>query len=109
MRAFLFGAVIAAFGCGEAHLGDDYGKKTKAIMEAQAAGATDEQLTLDADDAIRVYMIHRGLKVESTSSQQSSSSTGLGTPSSGMSPGGGEGEGGTGSLQQNGPIRLEAK
>ncbi len=57
MRRLL--ACLILVGCADVHLGDDYGKKTRAVFQAQAdaSGAADSMI--DAEDAKIILTRHR--------------------------------------------------
>jgi hypothetical protein len=58
-RVFLFLAVTGIGGCADIHLSDDYGRRAKAALQAQAeAGGTGESM-IDAEDAKIILLRHR--------------------------------------------------
>jgi hypothetical protein len=59
--------ILVAAGCGDAHLGDAYGRRTHNAFEAQAqAKGADAAGTLDADDAKITLARQRGRAVPGT-------------------------------------------
>ena len=92
MRRVLVCLLLCA--CAEVHLGDDYGKRTKATFQAQAdaAGATDSML--DAEDARMILTRHRNKDQKAASSGGPTllvapTPTGYGSGGGSMSSGGG--------------------
>ncbi len=77
-------AVLLAFtvsglaACGDAHMGEGYGRRTKTALDAQAARGGEGGLPLDGDDARMVMQQHRlgGAAVSGTGTMPSTSSYG---------------------------------
>jgi hypothetical protein len=61
---------LALVGCADVHLGDDYGKRTRAVFQAQADAAGAGDSMIDAEDAKLVLLRHRN-KVQQPGASQS--------------------------------------
>ena len=101
--AVVLGAALALAACGTEHLGSGVGTAFRAAFKAQTGKKeSDRALVLDSSDAKRILARYYG-KSEDESSGGSSGALSA-APSS---PSSSEGSG-SGSLESNGPIRLEA-
>jgi hypothetical protein len=52
-------ACLILVGCADVHLGDDYGKKTRAVFQAQADASGAGDSMIDAEDAKLILNRHR--------------------------------------------------
>jgi len=97
-------ALVLVCGCADLHLGDDYGRRTKATFQAQAdaAGGTDSML--DAEDAKIILLRHRNK--DPKASVSGGPAAVLVAPPTTSSYGGGSMSPGGGSVVA--PIKLES-
>jgi hypothetical protein len=81
--AIAVGLLLGAAACGGPHMGDDYGLRTRAALDAQIGKGGSAGAVVVGDDAKVILMKHRG-----QSQQQQTSSRGMGGAgaSSGISP-----------------------
>jgi len=106
--------IFVAAGCGDAHLGDAYGRRTHNAFEAQAqAKGADSAGTLDADDAKITLARQRGRAVPGTPGAAYGAAPGA--PYSGTSYGGSPGSSSSGmtsagipASSPSTPLRLDA-
>lgn len=88
--------LLAAAGCG-VHLGDGYGRRTRAALDAQFSGRNEGTNPIDGGDAKVVMTRHRGTGTATSAVSSSSGSYGIGqganapiiiTPAATAAPGG---------------------
>jgi hypothetical protein len=72
----IFAFVAAAAGCG-VHLGDNYGRRTRAAFDAQAAGRGQGSMAIDGEDAKTVMTRHH---IKPGTQQGAGGQQGLGMP-----------------------------
>ena len=57
--------VTSAAACGGGHLGgNDYGKRNRAVYEAQANNKTEQVVRVDGDDGVRTMEVQQGRETE---------------------------------------------
>jgi len=87
--------------CAGPHLGDNYGRRTRAALDAQRAGGREGGMAIDGDDAVQVMQQHRAAPSAGGSYQTGAAVT----PASGI--GGGMSSSGATTTPIT-PIRLDA-
>lgn len=101
-------------GCGDAHLGDAYGRRTRSAFDTQAqAKGGDSAGTLDSDDAKVTLARQRGRALPGTpganaAAQGTSGYGGMPYPTMGGTSSSGMTSAGIPSSSPGGPIRLDA-